>query len=188
MLSGGPPGAVADAVPAGTRESFEACYAACFDDALKYARTLTRDRQQAEDAVAEAFTKIYRRWHLAGIHQPRAYVRRAVANEVVSGFRRRGRERALLHQVETDTTVGEAGDGVCDRDAVVLLVATLPPRQRAAVTLRYLVDLSEAEVARRMGTSVGAVKSNTARGLVALRAAAAGATATASAPVAAPVA
>jgi hypothetical protein len=121
--------------------------------------------------VATAFVKVYRRWAVTDISQPRAYIRRAVANEIVSGFRRRGRERAFIGRGWAAGPSLDAGDGVCERDAVEELLAGLPPRQRMAVTLRFLEDLSEAEVARRMGTSVGAVKSNTARGLVALRAA-----------------
>jgi RNA polymerase sigma factor (sigma-70 family) len=47
----------------------------------------------------------------------------------------------------------------------------LPDRQREAIVLRYYADLSEAEIAATMGISRGAVKSHTARGMTALRAA-----------------
>ena len=46
----------------------------------------------------------------------------------------------------------------------------LPARQREAVVLRYLVDLSEQETAQAMACTVGTVKSTTARGLDRLRA------------------
>jgi len=45
----------------------------------------------------------------------------------------------------------------------------LPARQRAAIVLRYYLDLSEAEVARQLGVPVGTVKSLVHRGLARLR-------------------
>ena len=44
-------------------------------------------------------------------------------------------------------------------------LAALPPRQRAALVLRYFLDLSEAEVAAALSCSLGTVKSSTSRGL-----------------------
>ena len=58
-----------------------------------------------------------------------------------------------------------------ERSAVVAALRNLPDRQREAIVLRYYADLSEAEIASAMGISRGAVKSHTARGMAALRAA-----------------
>ncbi|MCI0687463.1 MAG: hypothetical protein L0Y54_09545, partial [Sporichthyaceae bacterium] len=46
---------------------------------------------------------------------------------------------------------------------------TIPVRQRAAVVLRYLDDLPVADVAEVLCVSIGTVKSQTARGLTAIR-------------------
>jgi RNA polymerase sigma factor (sigma-70 family) len=54
---------------------------------------------------------------------------------------------------------------------VVTALRGLPDRQRQAIVLRYYADLSEAEIADAMQISRGAVKSHTARGMAALRAA-----------------
>jgi DNA-directed RNA polymerase specialized sigma24 family protein len=48
-------------------------------------------------------------------------------------------------------------------------VAALPPRQRAALVLRYFEDLSETETAEALGCSVGTVKSTTSRALERVR-------------------
>ena len=59
-------------------------------------------------------------------------------------------------------------------DAIWRAVQALPPRQRAAVVLRYYEDLSEAETARVLNCSLGNVKSQTSRGIAALRSSLAG--------------
>jgi RNA polymerase sigma factor (sigma-70 family) len=55
------------------------------------------------------------------------------------------------------------------RDAVSAALASLPPKQRAVVALRYLEDLSEAETASTLDISVGTVKAHASRGLDRLR-------------------
>jgi DNA-directed RNA polymerase specialized sigma24 family protein len=73
-------------------------------------------------------------------------------NEARRKFRRRALERRLLSKSRAEIAVApETGFALWD------LVRTLPPRQRTAVVLRYVGDLSEAEVARAMGISNGAV-------------------------------
>ena len=57
-----------------------------------------------------------------------------------------------------------------ERSAVVAALRTLPPRQREALVLRYYGNLSEAQIAGAMAISQGAVKSHTARAMIALRA------------------
>jgi len=51
----------------------------------------------------------------------------------------------------------------------VAQLRTLPPRQRAAIVLRYYEDLSEAQTAEVMGCSVGTVKAQVSTGLSRLR-------------------
>jgi DNA-directed RNA polymerase specialized sigma24 family protein len=54
-------------------------------------------------------------------------------------------------------------------DRVLRALRTLPRRQQVAVVLRHYCDLSEVETAAVMGISVGGVKSQTSKGLAALR-------------------
>jgi RNA polymerase sigma factor (sigma-70 family) len=60
-------------------------------------------------------------------------------------------------------------DRVADRALLMAALAELPPRQRACVVLRYYEDLSVETVAEVLGCRTGTVKSQTARGLGALR-------------------
>jgi RNA polymerase sigma factor (sigma-70 family) len=56
-----------------------------------------------------------------------------------------------------------------DRLALWPHVASLPPKQRAVIVLRYYEDLSEQQIADALGCSTGTVKSNASRALNALR-------------------
>lgn len=66
-------------------------------------------------------------------------------------------------------TVAGPHESVGRHDDLLAALAQLPPRQRAAVVLRYFDDLSEADTAAALGCRVGTVKSQTARGLARLR-------------------
>jgi hypothetical protein len=74
----------------------------------------------------------------------------------------------LLEAHQDDAAVRTLG-GVETRTDLLGVLRELPPRQRAALVLRYFDDLSEAEVADVMGCSVGTVKSTTSRALGRLR-------------------
>jgi RNA polymerase sigma factor (sigma-70 family) len=85
-------------------------------------------------------------------------------------FRRLKRERALSRrQRNPDAEDDVQLSRVEDRDQLLRALQTLPPRQRAAVVLRFCEGLSEHQVAEVLETSVGAVNSLVSRGLAALR-------------------
>jgi RNA polymerase sigma factor (sigma-70 family) len=58
---------------------------------------------------------------------------------------------------------------VADRVDLQRLLGSLSGRQRDVVVLRYLADMSEADVADELGISVGTVKTHASRGVEALR-------------------
>ena len=58
---------------------------------------------------------------------------------------------------------------ILERSAVAAALRSLPERQREAIALRYYADFSEADIARAMGISKGAVKSHTARAMASLK-------------------
>lgn len=130
------------------------------------------DVDRAADIVQEALIKVYVAWpRLDRSQNLRGYARRAVMSAAIDMSRRRSStERVGLVAAEEPSTEDLAGR-VTEHRALVQALATLPPRQRACVVLRYLEDLAVVDVAAALGCQVGTVKSHTAKGLTALRAA-----------------
>lgn len=155
--------------------AFAEVFAAHARDAVRLATLLTGDPHRAEDVVGEAFARVYVRWRRGGILDARAYVRRAVVNQVRNTARRGFLERREAARRHGDLRGPRAhDDDVVERDEVDRLLALLTHRQRTAIVLRYWEDLPEAAVAAAMGCPVGTVKSLVSRGLARLRDARAG--------------
>jgi len=140
------------------------------DRLLRYARLLVPDAGEAEDALQTALLRLTRHWS-SQLEAPEAYVRQTLLNLA----RDRGRRRHLVPRpalVEEDLAPRspDHAEALAARAELDALLRTLPARQRAAVVLRVVEGLSEAETAAAMGTSVGTAKSNLARGLQKIRA------------------
>lgn len=149
---------------------FADLFAAHRVEAFRLAYLLCGDRDRADDLVADAFVKVYRRWRKGGIDNPRAYLRRTVVNEANSRFRRVALERReAARQWGDDRGVKGPDDQVAESEAVAAALAKLPVRQRSAVVLRYYADLPEREVAEILGVSIGTVKSSVSRALERMR-------------------
>ncbi|MFI1582713.1 SigE family RNA polymerase sigma factor [Embleya sp. NPDC020630] len=139
---------------------------------VRTAYLLTGDHGEAEDVVQLALTKVYVAWHwVQGSDNPDAYVRRILVNTNAGRFRRKRVIRLLgVTPPEQRTAADSTTRQVEQRDALVRALAKLPARQRAVVVLRYWDDLPQADVARALGLSFGAVKSQASKGLAKLRA------------------
>ena len=127
------------------------------------------DHQLAQDLLQEALVKTYVAWpRLRDVSKAEAYTRRTIVTTAISWRRRRSfHERPV--EVLPEVGVSDPTDGLATRDALWAHLHLLPPRQRAAIVLRYYFDLSEAQTADAMGCSVGAVKSQSSAGLGRLR-------------------
>jgi RNA polymerase sigma-70 factor (sigma-E family) len=152
------------------RRGLAALYARHAIAAGRLAYLLTGSNAEAEDLVQEAFARVVGRFgHLRVPDAFEAYLRRTIVNLHTSRLRRLRLERAFAEREgrRTPETVGMPDVGV--RQALWQALLALPPRQRAAVVLRYYEDLSEADTAQVLGCSVAAVKSLVARAMKTLR-------------------
>jgi RNA polymerase sigma-70 factor (sigma-E family) len=130
------------------------------------------DTQLAQDLVQEALTTTYVAWpRLRDPRNAEAYCRKAITTTAISWFRRKGwrNERPSEHLPELGHHTDGPETAVADRDEVWRALQGLPPRQRAALVLRFYEDLTEVQTADAMGCAVGTVKSQVAAGLAKLR-------------------
>lgn len=130
------------------------------------------DSQLAQDLVQEALTKTYVAWpRLRDPRNAEAYCRKAITTTAISWFRRKGwdNERPTEHLPEHRAPRAASEQSVAERDTVWRALRQLPPRQRAALVLRFYEDLTEAQTAAAMGCAVGTVKSQVSAGLKKLR-------------------
>jgi RNA polymerase sigma factor (sigma-70 family) len=141
-------------------------------DALRLAYLMVGDAAAAEDVMHEAFLAVAARSVLTGAPENfRAYLRRAVVNRVIGDHR--SRRRRQLREAAVTAGVRVPAEPVLPdpvvRQDLLAALADLPARQRAAVVLRFYADLSETDVADRLGCRPGTVKSLLSRALVRLR-------------------
>ncbi|MGA5098703.1 RNA polymerase sigma factor [Streptomyces lavendulocolor] len=138
---------------------------------VRLAVLLVDDLATAEDVVQDAFTALYRRHgeHVSEVDNALAYLRTSVVNASRSVLRRRRTARAWTPPAPSDVPSAEEHVVLDEAHREVLAaLGRLTPRRRQVLVLRYWADLSEAEIARTLGISRGAVKSNASRALDAL--------------------
>jgi RNA polymerase sigma-70 factor (sigma-E family) len=162
---------------AGADDGVRDLYAVHWTGLVRLAWLLLRDDLAAEEVVQDAFVAVHRRWSaLRDPDRAAAYLRRAVVNGARSGLRHRGVEERYLARERSEPaarrTEASAEERALDAEttsSMVRALGTLPQRQREVLTMRYYLDLSEAEIADALGISAGSVKAHAHRGLAALR-------------------
>ncbi|MFN8190512.1 MAG: SigE family RNA polymerase sigma factor [Nocardioidaceae bacterium] len=128
---------------------------------------LCGDWLQAEELTQATFVRLYRHWGKVSRGNPDAYARRVLTNLYLDRARR---NREVLRDVLPDPVVGGRGhaDDVAAHVDVGRMLDRLAPRMRAVVVLRFLEDLSVAEVAGLLGIAEGTVKSHCNRAMTLL--------------------
>jgi len=161
-------------------EALTELYAAHWRPLVRLSWLLVHDQHVAEETVQDAFVAMHARWsQLRDQDRALAYLRRCVVNTSRSVLRhRKVEDRYLLRESTARTAHGTTFEPSAEQRAVehdtgdhlLMALARLPRRQREVLTLRYYLDLSEAQIADALGISAGSVKAHAHRGLAALRA------------------
>lgn len=147
---------------------------------LRFARAVAGDPHTAEDLLQAALVRVLPHWgRIRERAAADAYVRRTITRQYVSWQRQPWRRDEVVRDSlpEPDVLRGlpahvppDVPTTTAPAPGVVWgMVLALPAQQRAALALRYYEELSVAETAAVLGCSTSTVKSNTSRGLAALR-------------------
>lgn len=149
-------------------QEFSDLFTARFDWARRVAYALCGDWKEAEEIAQNAFVRVYGQWSRVRRDSAEAYLRTVLTRVFLDGKRRwRARESVVAEVPEPALTFQDSNLG--ERELLIRALHEVPHRQRAVLVLRYLHDLSVDETARVMNCSTGTVKSQTNRGLRALR-------------------
>lgn len=128
---------------------------------------VTRDRHEAEELAQDAFLKVWERWdRVRTMDDPSGYLYRTGIN-LLRNRRRRAVAtlKHVLHAITQDDALGE----IENRDAVVRALGALTGRQRTALVLTDLLQMTSEEAGRAMGVRPSTVRVLTARARTALR-------------------
>jgi RNA polymerase sigma-70 factor (ECF subfamily) len=151
----------------GPVRDFEEFFQIHYAEVLRAVALAINDRDRAEDVVQEAFARAFRRWRtVSQMDRPVGWVYVVALNAERSRWRRAG--QAVDDPGAIDTGADPSGP-VVTTIVVRAAIAKLAPRQRAAVVLRFLADLTVPEIARAMGCADGTVKATLHQALRNLR-------------------
>jgi RNA polymerase sigma factor (sigma-70 family) len=149
-------------VGSGHVAAFEAFFADHHEVLLRALWLLTRNRHEAEEVMQDAFLALWPRWEgVATGPDPVGYLYRTAMNIWRSRLRRAAvAMRKAVHQMPPDDEMA----AVVQRDAVVRALGPLPPRQRAAVVLMDVLDLSSEQAGEMLRIRPATVRVLAARG------------------------
>lgn len=151
-------------------DDFSTVYATHAKWLYRYALALVSDPQQAEDIVAESFTRAYRPLMAGKVVNTRGYLRQTASNLAANHFRSRGVRRAFAarrtadHRGEVDTATRHA-----DRDEMLAALDVLTTKQRLAVVMRFYEQMDDRAIADVLGCSEATVRTHVSRGADRLR-------------------
>jgi RNA polymerase sigma factor (sigma-70 family) len=126
------------------------------------------NNETAAELTQETLARAWQhRSSVSTMEHPDRWALRVAFNLAKSMFRRRSVARDARRFVSTTEPVCDADP--LDRMLLRAVIATLPPRQRAAVVLRYYNDLTVSETAHVLGCADGTVKALTSQAIAGLR-------------------
>jgi RNA polymerase sigma-70 factor (sigma-E family) len=138
-----------------------------FDQLRRTAFLLCQQWHRADDITQTTLTNLYLNWRRACAAENReAYVQTMLVRAFLADQRRGWMRRVVLAGDVPDSAIEPDHD---DRITVQRALLRVPPRQRATLVLRFFCDFTVEQTAEVLDCTPGTIKSQTARGLEALR-------------------
>ena len=162
----------------GDAQAFDEVVAQYRQPAYATALKILGDAGQAEEAVQEAFLRIWRNSHRfeAGRGSERTWLLSVVRNQAIDTMRRRNRRGEVdIEAVPALLTLRDPSDPLAqvehgsDAEMVRRALEHLPAEQRGAIQLVYYGEMRPPEVSRLLGIPEGTVRSRVRLGLAKLR-------------------
>lgn len=152
------PGGEAGLVDVGSRHDEVAQFVAAHRRALlRVALGVCREPNAAEDLVQDTAVRLLVHWDkVRAAREPFAYARTILVRLYLDQVR--SREAAVVSSGGREPEAPDEYAHVESVDAAVQMIAGLPPRARAVLTLRYVEDLDDREIARVLGMSRSTVR------------------------------
>jgi len=141
-----------------TAEAFDEFFRHSHGAVVGLALAMVGDVESARDLAQEAMLRALRDWRrVSRLERPDMWVRRVTVNLAIDSRRRRVRE---IREVERRSSAEQlvTVDLPAEHSPVWQAVRALPDRQRAAVVLRYVDDLSVPEIAQVLDVAEGTIK------------------------------
>ena len=147
--------------------AFEAFYDAEARSLFRRLWLVTGNRAEAEELMQDAFLKVWERWdRVGGMDDPVGYLYRSAMNL----FRKRYRRAVLAIRRSVGLTPSSDDfSDADDRQTVRHVLASLPPRQRAALVLTEMLGFSSKEAGDALGVTDATIRSLTRHGRDAFR-------------------
>jgi len=141
--------------------------------ALRLAHHITRDPESAKDIVADSFLTVVEQIGRSDPDRPfEPWFFRIVTNRAISAARWASRRQRLLALIAPRTEPADPEAAAVRNEtqrALAQVIRSLPPKERAALALRYYLDLDERGIAAMLGWPIGTVKTRLHRGRARLR-------------------
>jgi RNA polymerase sigma-70 factor (sigma-E family) len=148
-------------------EEFAEFAAAASPRLLRAAYLLCGNPHTAEDLAQTTLTKVFASWRrISQRDAVHAYATRTLVNTYLAEKRRKSSGEIATGELPEPAFVPPSPEL---RMVVLDALATLPPKSRVIVVMRYWADMSVEEVAQLLGCSTGNVKSQSSRALEKLR-------------------